>query len=139
LGFSPSADFTPTGARSTMRSTMRPCVRSTVACPPIGLPDPGLTPTVVTPPASATSKPSSNGSIASIVRTAAWFGPVISFVSLAAAPSPSGCTPRCTCASMRPGVTVAPCRSTTSAPSGTSTSASAAAIRPSSPTTIVPS
>ncbi len=84
---------------------MRPHVFSATDCPPIGLPDPGFTTAVVTPPDSASRKPSSAGLIASRARMRAPFGSVISLVSWPAQPSASSWTPRCACASTKPGST----------------------------------
>ncbi len=106
------------------------------ASPPMGLPEPGFTLTVVMPPASASSKPGSKGSTASMARTAAMTGSVISFTSLVEATSPSGSMPRCTCASIRPGSSHWPCASSTSAPSGTCREAPRARIRPPSTSTV---
>ena len=85
FGFSPSADFTLTASEITCSSTVRPPhVLSATDCPPIGLPDPGLTTTDVTPPLSASRKPSSSMLMASMARTAAALGVVISLVSFPA-------------------------------------------------------
>ena len=61
LGFSPSADFSPAGERSTISSTVRPWVCTATQWPPITLPEPGFTQTVVMPPTSASVKPMSAG------------------------------------------------------------------------------
>src|SRR5215211_6212056 len=90
--------------------------------PPMGLPDPGLTFTVRTPPATASAKPRSAGLMASRARTWGVTGSVISLVSCPAHPSASSCTPRWVWASTRPGSTTLPAAPTHSAPSGTGTS-----------------
>ena len=118
FGFSPSADFKPLGERSTISSMYRPCVCMATASPPMGFPEPGFTLTAVIPPASASSKPGSKGSTASMARTPAMTGSVISLTSLVEPSSPSGSMPTCTCASMKPGSSHWPWASSTSAPSG---------------------
>src|SRR5699024_447417 len=126
----------PEGSRSTMSSTTRPWVRIATVRPPIGFPEPGLTFTAVTPPMTASSKPTSVALTASIARTAAITGSVISLVSSPAQPSPSSATPRCTWASMNPGSSQFPPASTMRAPSGATTSGPSSMIVPSSTTTV---
>lgn len=124
FGFSPSAAFTETSARITCSSTVRPPqVLIATVRPPIGFPDPGFTTAEVTPPTSASRKPSSSMAIASIARSAEPFGSVISLTSSPAQPSPSSRTPMWACASTNPGSTHWPVASTTGTPSGTATSA----------------
>src|SRR5690606_27553290 len=122
-----------------MSTTVRPHVLTPTVRPPIGLPEPGLTTTLVTPPDSASSKPTSYGSMPSSARKRAPFGSVISLVSLPDQPSPSSCTPRWACASMKPGSTHPPAASTISASAGTSTSAPTAAIVARYSSTVPPS
>ncbi|CPU63116.1 Uncharacterised protein [Mycobacteroides abscessus] len=137
LGFSPSADFTETASRITCSSTVRPPhVLIATVCPPMGLPEPGFTTALVTPPTSASRKPSSSTLIASIARSAAPFGSVISFVSLPAQPSASSMTPMWACASTKPGSTQRPRASRVGTPSGTTTSAPTAVMTPSSTRTV---
>src|ERR1022692_735160 len=139
FGFSPSADFIPDGARSSISSTVRPQHLSATVWPPIGLPEPGLTLTASTPPLIASLKPRSAGLIASMARTFAVTGSVISLVSCPAQPCASSCTPTCPCASMNPGSTQAPAASMTRAAAGTGTSAPIATILPSATRTVPPS
>lgn len=109
FGFSPSADLTLTSRPSQSWSTVvAPQVFMGTASPPIGLPLPGLTITVVTPPEMASSNPMSWMSMASIARTPAVFGRVVSLVSVPATPFASSWMPMCTCASTRPAVTQRP-------------------------------
>src|SRR5512132_3998154 len=121
----------PLGARRTISSTVRPALRTAAAWPPMGLPDPGLTFTVSTPPATASAKARSAGLMASRALTCGVTGSVISLVSCPAHPSASSCTPRWVWASTRPGSTTLPVASTRSAASGTRRSRPTASIRPS--------
>ena len=136
MGFSPSALFTLAGDLITISSTIRPQVLIATVWPPIGLPLPGLTTHEVTPPASASAKPRSAGLIASSARSRAPTGWVISLTSSPAQPSPSSHTPRCACASMKPGSTHLPVASTTSTPLPTRTFEPTAAILPSVTSTV---
>ena len=135
LGFSPSADLTETSSRITISSTTRPHVLTAAVRPPIGFAEPGLTTALVTPPRSASLKPTSAGLIASSARSFAPSTTVLSFVSSPDQPSPSSWTPRWPWASTSPGVSTIPDPSTTvREPScGTATSAAVptCAIRPS--------
>ncbi len=115
FGFSPRADLMLHGWAKTISSTIRPQDLIATVCPPIGLPEPGLTTTEVTPPDSASRKPSSAGLIASRARKRAPTGSVISLVSWPAQPLPSSCTPTWPCASTKPGSTHWPAASITSA------------------------
>jgi hypothetical protein len=78
-----------TGWRTSISSAVRPHDFTATVWPPIGLPEPGLTTTVVTPPASASRKPSSAGLMPSSARRRAPLGSVISLTSTPAQPSPS--------------------------------------------------
>ena len=115
---------------------MRPWVCTATVSPPIGLPDPGLTLTVVMPPDSASAKARSAGLIASRARTPAVTGSVSSLVSLPAQPSASSCSPTWVCASMNPGSSHWPAASITVAPAGTVIFEPSATILPSLTRTI---
>jgi len=90
----------------------------TTDCPPITLALPGPVNTAVTPELTASLNASSSGLIASIALKWGVEGAVISFPSEPAQPLLSSHMPIWQWASIRPGVTVKPLQSLTSAPSG---------------------
>ena len=96
-GFSPSALFTPIGARSSICSTVAPQVFSAAVWPPTTLAEPGRTATVVTPALRASAKPWSAGSTPSQDRSRAPRGSPFSLTSAPCQPSPSAWTPRWVC------------------------------------------